>query len=100
MGVAAAGTGIFAAAYQYYVVGDGVETLKMLGCGLAACIVLVAAHNQWNCEWHMRTLRDSARNYLGNSLANRLKRKKRNRQRSRILLRPWQHAVRQMKMTG
>lgn len=73
MGVAAAGTGIFAAAYQYYVVGDGVETLKMLGCGLAACIVLVAAHNQWNCEWHMRTLRDSARNYLGNSLANRLK---------------------------
>ena len=28
MGVAAAGTGIFAAAYQYYVVGDGVETLK------------------------------------------------------------------------
>ena len=32
-----------------------------------------AAHNQWNCEWHMRTLRDSARNYLGNSLANRLK---------------------------
>ena len=42
MGVAAAGTGIFAAAYQYYVVGDGVETLKMLGCGLAAWLLITS----------------------------------------------------------
>ncbi len=73
MGVIAAGTGIFAAAYQYYVVGDGMETVKMLLGGLATCLVLLAAHNQLNCSWHMQALRDSARNYLGNSLTNRLK---------------------------
>lgn len=73
MGLVVAGTGIFAAVYQYYVVGDGPEALKMCVCGLATYMLLMAAHNQWNCAWHMRALRDSVKNYLSNSLSNRLR---------------------------
>ena len=36
-------------------------------------MLLMAAHNQWNCAWHMRALRDSVKNYLSNSLSNRLR---------------------------
>lgn len=73
MTVFAAGTGIFAAAYQYYVVGDGLESVKLLLCGLAACMVMRVACNMWDVSWKDRTLRDCARNYLGNSLAHRLR---------------------------
>lgn len=68
-GLAAGGTGIFAAVYQYYVVGDGKETLKMLVCGFSACIAVWAAYNQWDVSWHMKTLGDCVKNYLVNSPA-------------------------------
>lgn len=77
LGVIAAGTGIFAAVYQYYVVGNNGEAVKMTLCSLAACLVLYMAGNQWDPSWYMMTLRDNVRNYLGNSLSNRLKKEDR-----------------------
>lgn len=73
MGAIAAGTGIFAAVYQYYVVGDNGEAVKMALCSLAVCLVLYMAGNQWDPAWYMMTLRDNVRSYLGNSLSNRIK---------------------------
>lgn len=73
MGAIAAGTGIFAAVYQYYVVGDNGEAVKMVLCSLAVCLVLYMAGNQWDPAWYMMTLRDNVRSYLGNSLSNRIK---------------------------
>lgn len=72
LGVIAAGTGIFAAIYQYYVVGDGGETLKLLVSALAVDMVLLLAYNRWNPSLYIKALRDSVMNYLGNSLMNRL----------------------------
>lgn len=77
LGVIAAGTGIFAAVYQYYVVGDGGEAVKLLVSALAAELVLLVAYNQWNPSMYIKTLRDSVINYLGNSLANRIGREDR-----------------------
>lgn len=77
LGVIAAGTGIFAAGYQYYVVGDGGEAVKLLACSLAVDMVLLIAHNQWNPSLYMKTLRDGVMNYLGNSLSNRFSREDR-----------------------
>lgn len=71
LGVIAAGTGIFAAVYQYHVVGDGGETVKLLMSALAADMALLLAYNQWNPSLYMKTLRDSVMNYLGNNLSNR-----------------------------
>lgn len=73
MGAIAAGTGIFAAVYQYYVIGDNGEAVKMALCSLAVCLVLYMAGNQWDPAWYMMTLRDNVRSYLGNSLSNRIK---------------------------
>lgn len=73
MGAIAAGTGIFAAVYQYYVVGDNGEAVKMALCSLAVCLVLYMAGNQWDPAWYMMALRDNVRSYLGNSLSNRIK---------------------------
>ncbi len=73
LGAIAAGTGIFAAVYQYYVVGDNGEAVKMALCSLAVCLVLYMAGNQWDPSWYMMTLRDNVRSYLGNSLSNRIK---------------------------
>ena len=73
IGAIAAGTGIFAAVYQYYVVGDNGEAVKMALCSLAVCLVLYMAGNQWDPAWYMMTLRDNVRSYLGNSLSNRIK---------------------------
>lgn len=73
MGAIAAGTGIFSAVYQYYVIGDNGEAVKMALCSLAVCLVLYMAGNQWDPAWYMMTLRDNVRSYLGNSLSNRIK---------------------------
>lgn len=73
LGILVAGTGIFSALYQYYVVGDGMEAVKLAACGAGVCMVMAVFRNQWDAEWHMKILRDGVKNYLSNSLANRLK---------------------------
>lgn len=77
MGVLAAGTGIFSAAYQYYVVGDGAAAAELAMCSAGVCMAMLVVWNQWDVSWHLKTLRDSVKNYLSNSLANRLAREDR-----------------------
>ncbi|MGN0394901.1 MAG: hypothetical protein ACI4EF_06025 [Coprococcus sp.] len=67
-----AGTGILSGIYQYYVVGSGMETLKLLGVGGASCTLMLVAWNMWDCGSKKEVLRLSVQNYLSNSLANRL----------------------------
>lgn len=72
-----AGTGIFSAVYQYYVVGDRGMAVELFMCGIGVCMAMLVVWNQWDAAWHMRTLRDAVKNYLSNSLANRLAREDR-----------------------
>lgn len=67
-----AGTGILSGIYQYYVLGSGMETLKLLGVAAAACALMLISWNLWDCRNKKNVLRFSVQNYLSNSLANRL----------------------------
>lgn len=70
--LAAGGIGIFAAIYQYYVVGSRGESVKMLVCSVAACMFIWAAYNQWDVSWHLKTLGDFCKSYFANGFSNRI----------------------------
>lgn len=72
MGVLVAGTGIFSALHAYYVAGDSGEALGLAACAAGVCLAMLVFWNQWDVAWHLKSLRDSVKNYLSNSLSNRL----------------------------
>lgn len=72
-----AGTGIFSAVYQYYVVGDSAESLKQMACCAGVYITLRIFRNIWDVSWQTKLLRDGVKNYLCNSLAGRLRKEER-----------------------
>lgn len=62
-------TGIFSAIYQYYVVGNVVETVKLSVGVLAAAATMQFTKNMCSYSVQKKILRDNVRNYLDNQLS-------------------------------